>query len=308
MNAAIVRDFAKAAYRKGLHQLSRFGRDGRNIFEEEWDLLIVIDACRLDLFREAIDRRPIEPAVGSRWSVDSMTREWMSKTFVEDFAGEQSQTRYICGNPFSSEAVDEGRLAALDEVWRHQWDSEHGTLLPRPLTDRAIDHGRSEDQKTERVIVHYMQPHWPFLDALELSDGRGWDISGFADNGDSDYRAWDNNPDDVWERLRLGEIDRDGAWRAYRENLHRVLDDVAVLLKNYDAERAVITSDHGNALGEWGIYGHPMHMPLRCLREVPWAETTAIDERTHEPDPANLKTKEIDEEVGQKLTRLGYLK
>lgn len=302
----MIRELLQAAYRKGLHQVSRARPRGRNVFEAEWDLLVVVDACRLDLFREAVaDGEFRFGEVDSIWSVDSMTRAWMRKTFVEAYAEELARTHYVCGNPFSSDAVDGGRLASLDEVWRYHWDDEAGTLRPRPLTDRAISRGRELCGTDDRLLVHYMQPHWPFLEAPETSAGEGMDLGGFV-GGDERYSAWENDPNDVWERFRRGEVSEAVVWRGYLDNLRLVLRDVELLLENFDAERAVVTSDHGNAMGEWGIYGHPLHMPIGALRRVPWTETSATDERTHEPDPAHLESRTVDEDVASKLTQLGY--
>jgi hypothetical protein len=301
----VSRELLQAAYRKALHQVSRTRQPGTNVFEREWDLLVIVDACRLDLYREAVaDGEFRFGEVDSVRSLDSMTRAWMQKTFVDRYADELERTHYLCGNPFSSDAVDGGRLASLDEVWRYHWDDDSGTLRPRPLTDRAIAHGRERGGADDRLLVHYMQPHWPFLRALETSGGEGLDLGGFVDDGQ--YSAWENDPDDVWERLRRGLVSGTEVWEGYLDNLRLVLDDVELLLENYDAERAVISSDHGNAMGEWGIYGHPLHMPLSVLRRVPWVETSASDERTHEPDPAHLESRSVDEDVASKLTQLGY--
>lgn len=304
------RELLQAAYRKALHQISRVHNPGTNVFEREWDLLVIVDACRLDLYREAVaDGEFGFGEVDSVWSLDSMTRAWMRKTFVESYTDELSRTHYLCGNPFSSDAVDGSRLASLDEVWRYHWDDDSGTLRPRPLTDRAIAHGREsegeEDGGTDRLLVHYMQPHWPFLRAPETSGGEGLDLGGFVGD-DGGYSAWENDPDDVWERLRHGLVSESEVWEGYLDNLRLVLRDVELLLENYDAERVVISSDHGNAMGEWGIYGHPLHMPLSVLRRVPWIETSASDERTHEPDPANLESRSVDDDIASKLTQLGY--
>lgn len=301
------REFLRAAYRKALHNVSKVRGRGRNVFAESWDLLIVVDACRLDLYREVVSGGEFAFGdIGSIWSLDSMTRAWMEKTFVEPHAAELERTHYICGNPFSSEAIDGEQLASLDEVWRYHWDDEVGTIHPRPLTDRAIAHGRERERdEDERLLVHYMQPHWPFLRAPDTSGGQGLDIEGIVGESEQ-YQAWENNPHDVWERLRRGTVTEDEVWAGYLDNLRLVLRDIELLLENYHAGRVVITSDHGNAMGEWGIYGHPLHMPLAVLRRVPWVETSATDERTHGPDPMHLESRGISTDVTAKLDRLGY--
>ena len=277
------------------------------MFEAEWDVLLVVDGCRLDLFEEVVRDGAFPFAdVGSIWSLDSMTRAWMRKTFVHRYADELERTHYICGNPFSLEAINGEHLGSLDETWRFHWDEEVGTIRPRPLTDRAIAYGRERTaDESERLLVHYMQPHWPFLRAPETSAGQGLDIEGIVGETEQ-YQAWENNPNDVWERLRRGTVTEEEVWAGYLDNLRLVLRDIELLLENYDAERVVITSDHGNAMGEWGIYGHPLHMPLAVLRRVPWAETSATDQRTHDPDPTYLESRSVGADVAAKLDQLGY--
>jgi hypothetical protein len=81
--------------------------------------------------------------------------------------------------------------------------------------------------------------------------------------------------------LQAGEVERDEVWSNYRANLEYVLDSVAVLLENVDGE-VLITADHGNLLGEFGLYGHPDHVPIKALKRVPWCTTTARETGSHE--------------------------
>ena len=294
----MAREFLWAAYRKALHKVSKLRQPGQNVFEEEWDVLLVVDGCRLDLFEEAVRDGTFPFGNGrSIWSLDSMTRAWMQKTFVESYASELERTHYICGNPFSSEAIDGEQLASLDETWRYHWDDEVGTIHPRPLTDRAIALARRLDP--ERLVVHYMQPHHPFVpDPL---DGDG----GLARTGRHSNTA---NP---WVALRRGEVSADRVWNAYEANLRYVLREVEALAENVDG-RIAVTADHGNLFGEWGLYGHPMHTPVPALLAVPWAETDGVDSGEREPDlrpPEPLPVSRVygAESDRDRLDSLGYL-
>lgn len=66
-----------------------------------------------------------------------------------------------------------------------------------------------------------------------------------------------------------------------------VSNDLETLLETVDADRVVVTSDHGNTIGECGTFGHH-GVPLDVLRRVPWVETDATDTGSFEPsiDPA----------------------
>jgi len=224
-------------------------------------------------------------------SVDTMTREWMHGNFHDEYEAEMAETVYVCGNPMSQKMLDPDDFALLDEVWKYAWDDEVGTMPPRPVTDRAISLGRS--RSPERMILHYMQPHFPFIPEPDLD--HGIDIDRFGE------LPWDN----VWDRLRKGQLDQSDVCSAYRKNLDYVLEDIAILLDNIQAEKVAITSDHGNAIGEWGIYGHPIHMPIHSIQSVPWIRTTADDERTH--DPEEVQRNSSNASVEQRLEQLGYL-
>lgn len=279
----------RPVYHKGLQGVSRVTDPGVPIYERDWDLLVVVDACRFDLMQEVAPACGFDDVERVR-SLDSMTLTWMEKNFVPAYAAEMAETAYVCGNPFSKAALDAADFATLDEVWRHVWE-DPGTVPPRAITDRAIEVAREENP--DRLVAHYMQPHCPFLSRPDLTRGKSLD-----DFGRQEWR-------DVWQKLRAGDLSRDEVWAGYRENLELAMDDVAVLLDNVDAETAVVTSDHGNALGERFVYGHPPGMPLSCLRTVPWIETTAVDGGTRDPEVA--AETDVETSRGEQLAALGYV-
>ncbi len=285
-----ARESLRPAYHKGLQGLSRLRPPGTPIYDRDWDLLVVVDACRLDLMREVAPGYGFVDEVRAVRSLDSMTLQWMRRNFVPEYGAEMAETAYVCGNPFSAEALDADEFRALDEVWRYVWE-DPGTVPPRAITDRTVAAAREHDP--DRIVAHYMQPHCPFLSRPEMTRGKRLD------------RFGDQEWEDVWQKLRAGRVGREEVWAGYRENLELAMDDVELLLANVDADRAVITSDHGNALGEWFVYGHPPGMPMDCLRVVPWIETTAVDRGTHEPTTEAESGTETDRAA--QLAALGYV-
>lgn len=262
---------------------------GTNVYERDWDLLVVLDACRTDLLREVAPNYEFIGDVESIESVGSMSEEWLVKTFMPEYADELRDTVHVTANVFSEEVLDADNFRDLDEVWRYAWDDDSGIVPPRPVTDRAIHHGRTRDP--DRLIVHYMQPHHPFI-----ADG--------VPEFESDPFGREGNAT-VVDALRRGDIGYEEFWAAYRANLELVLADVRLLLSNYDAERAVLTADHGDALGEWGIYDHPAGFLHPIVRNVPWAETEGVDEGTYEP--STERGRSGGEDVEQRLRDLGYV-
>ncbi len=156
---------------------------------------------------------------------------------------------------------------------------------------------------SKRFIIHYLQPHAPYLSLCEVS--RGYvDADINADRVLIDAAGplkksrfknkllkiisqplkktniLTNKPEWVLKKL-LGIPPRapmEAAWRsagkkglqeAYRANLEIVLDQVAVLVEHLSG-RIIITADHGELLGEDKCYAHPPGSTNPILKEVPW--------------------------------------
>ncbi|WP_181686641.1 hypothetical protein [Halorhabdus salina] len=257
---------------------------GTPIWEEDWDICIVLDACRWDLMNEVeADYDFVDD--NAKYSVASSSGEWIPKTFD---GVDTSEVAYVTANPFSKMLLDDEDFLVLDEVWDYAVDEAIRTIPADAVTDRGITAYRKHNP--DKLILHYMQPHYPFVpnpmdDGLPLHD--------FGQN------PWD----DVWDKLHASEVDRDEVWRNYRANLEYVLDSVNTLLDNIDGE-VLITADHGNLLGEWGLYGHPDKVPIKALKRVPWCKTQATDTGTYEPEDWSETDAAQDRE--ELLRDLGY--
>lgn len=260
------------------------------IYEHEWDLMVVLDACRLDLLQSVKSEYSFIGSVDQFDSPASHSVGWIKENFSEKYADIISNTAYITGNPHTDKINEEIDFEYLYEGWKHAWDKSLGTVPPRPLTDKTIDYCRAESP--DRTIVHYMQPHAPFISDGELIFERYVD------------RSEDGRYSTEWPAFQRDEIDIDEFWQGYQDALRCVLDDVALLLENVNANRVVITADHGNSLGEKGIYEHPPGVPLSSLREVPWVKTAATDTNSYEPDRSSTADSNIS--VEEKLEALGY--
>ncbi len=282
-------ELTREIYKFALHKTHPY-TERTSIFDREWDLLIVIDACRYDLFESVASEYGYIDTVDSIQSVQSNTKEWMRETFLntdEDL----SDIAYICGNPFSREMLQGSGFTRLDEVWEYGWDGELGTLPPRAVTDRTISAGR--EQSSERIIAHYMQPHCPFVGGNPMQK--------------KTIKDWGNDhTSDIWGLLKRGAVTKEQVWENYRLNLEYVLDEIEVLVNNIETDTAVICSDHGNSLGEWRIYGHPKSMPFSSVRTVPWATVSTTDANQFTP-ALSRDSDNIDEmQVNDRLKALGY--
>jgi hypothetical protein len=264
---------------------------GEPVYERNWDVLILLDGCRLDLMESVSDEYGFVPeSVPAVRSLASISNTWMERTFTDDYSAEVRNTCYVTANPFSDDYIDEARFGDVDEVWQYAWDDDLGTVPARSVTDRTIDMARSRD--CGRLIAHYMQPHFP---SVPEPVGSSMDLDSFGSDWDS-----------VWDRLCAGDIAEDVVWESYRENLRYVLDDVVLLLENLDAGMVVISADHGNAMGQWGQYGHPGGVPIAPLRNVPWVKTTATDTGSYDPELEEDRGSSTTDAVRSRLKDLGY--
>lgn len=280
---------------------------GTNVFELDWDVLLILDTCRIDALQELSDEYGFLNSVGSITSVGSSSSEWISCTFTDEYEDLINKTVYVSANAYAERVLVErefpdsnrglswsnwntiraDELLELDQPWKYAPNPHHGHIRPNHITDRAIANHRKH--KPERMIVHYSQPHPPY--------------TANADNEDRELYEYEKDP---WSYLKSGG-DEENVWNAYLDNLRMVLDQVEIIIDNIDAEKVAISADHGEAFGEWGIYWHPMGVLHPKLRKVPWVETTAHDSGEYEPklDPDEMKDHK---RVNEHLEDLGYIK
>lgn len=265
---------------------------GTNVFEREWDVLVILDACRTDALQELAPEYSFLDDIESIWSVGSTSHEWYVKTFVEDYREMLAETALISSNPFAEHTLINGEypprhpcpfdltawrtvstedLAYFELTRRHDRPfadvstlAPHSTTVQDPsyVTDRAIIAGRKD---FEKVVVHYFQPHRPFIYNLVRNNVRMTSLE-----------------DEPYEAGRSGEANIDDIWPLYLDNLRLVLDSVQELLKNVDGTVA-LTADHGELFGEFRQYGHFQSIPHPKLKKVPWVEVTGTDTGTKRP-------------------------
>jgi hypothetical protein len=252
------------------------------MWDEDWDICVVLDACRWDLVPE-VDREFLTE--DWKYSVASSSGEWIPKTFS---GRDNSTVAYVTANPYSKTLLSKEDFFILDEVWKYGFDTDIRTIPADVVTDEAI---RAWNRDPDQLIVHYMQPHHPFI-PKPMDEG--------LPRQDFDSQPWDN----VWHKLRKDEVDRDEVWQGYVANLNYVLDHVETLLENTSGE-VLITADHGNLLGEFGMYAHPDWVPLPALKRVPWVKTEAENVGSYEPtDHPSQKQEQTSR--SEQLEALGY--
>lgn len=285
----------------------RFPPAGRSrVVDREWDTLLLLDACRYDLFEETLRDHPLPGELSMRRSMESGTPGYLAENFA---GGTFHDVVYVTANPYVDTELPPGTFHEVVPVWRDGWDEELATVTPERMAEAARQADAEHPDK--RLVVHFNQPHTPFI-GEERIEGRGMaNLRARAVGGERTTDA--RTP---FERLGAGELDRETVWRAYRSNLERVLPVVESLLEEFEGLTAV-TSDHGNALGEraWPfpvrVYGHPLGVLIPALIEVPWlAHRNGPRRETVAEPPVQSEGEEggdgPGEEVRDRLRDLGY--
>ena len=317
---AVDKTISELAIRIPATYINTLSTIGTNVFSRDWDLLVLLDTCRVDALQEIASEYDFLGDIGSLRSVGGRSPEWIAKTFTEQYEGDIRNTAYLSANAFSQEilrnrhhesasrgdvnlaysllsripTVDVSSLGRFEYLYGYEPVGTDGPLghkdggtPPRYVTDRGIAVGR--DYEFDRLILHYLQPHPPYV-ANALKEGR----------------ELKQHERDWWGYL--GETgDYETIWDTYLDELRYVLDDVELLLKNMDAETVVISADHGEAFGEYWEYGHHTGSVNPYVRNVPWVETTATDQHTYTPTtepPVNGGSDEASTE--DRLEALGY--
>jgi hypothetical protein len=222
-----------------------------NVYEKEWDNLIILDACRHDLYEK------VNGETESRITLASSSAEYIRKNFSE---GDFSDIVYVSGNPFFSESHFEnltGRKPSnvfheVFHTYMTDWDEDQNTILPKPLMRDAQTAKKLFPNK--RLVVHFMQPHHPFI---------GYQFEDAGAHPDK------NRSRKIWKRTMKGEYDREEIYTAYKENLEYVMDEIDEFLEQLEG-KTIITADHGNLIGENGLFGHGLKSKAKGLRKVPW--------------------------------------
>ena len=135
---------------------------GTHIYDEDWDLLIILDACRVDVLESVASEYDFIETVESRWSIGSHSHEWLAKTFSEDYADEIENTTYISGNGHTHETfvecdyppdetvpfcrpdwqtVETDAFGNLDMLWEKAHQEELG-VPPHAIADRTAEVAR----------------------------------------------------------------------------------------------------------------------------------------------------------------------
>ena len=223
----------------------------------DWNLLIVLDACRLDVCRDAVDW-PVQQVQ----TPASCTPDWLSKVADADlFAGKTILTANPQYDKFTFGAD------SVEHFWESHWDDALQTVLPEPILDRVSDH---LSDNTSPIVAHLQQPHWPYVARIDDN----WELA-YPDLG-----PWDHTDDEIRSMqvaMARGKIDTEQAYWAYKASVRSIWRTLLPVIETWVANnnRVVVTADHGELFGgvrDWTMCEHPCKVDIRPLTAVPWVE------------------------------------
>lgn len=102
-----------------------YGTGGIDVMDQDWDNLIILDACRADYFEQVADLSIFDEyrVVTSKASA---TPEFVEKTFT---GREFGDTVYVNSNPHISRDAPDSFHKRYD-LWTEAFDDENGTVMP----------------------------------------------------------------------------------------------------------------------------------------------------------------------------------
>lgn len=303
-NKNISKDAKRFIYKK-LRKLTK--NKGVFVMRQDWDNLIILDACRYDMFAGL---NHVDGKLECKTSRGAATGEFL----IENFKGQKCyDTIYITANPLVNYHVG-NCFARIVSVWESDWNEEFGTVMPEAVVQSTLQTNREHPDK--RLIIHFMQPHYPFIGKKtreKIGDHEGVlgrDLMLGQQNVVHKKRL-------IWNMLKQGEIDKNTVWNAYEENLQIVLGHAEALLKDLGG-KTIISSDHGNLFAErvfpflWlKEYGHPEYCTAANVLKVPWLVIEGEKRRQIREAKECIPSKSVEnleiEDIKEKLQALGYL-
>jgi len=235
----------------------------RDLLKAKQFLLIVLDDARYDVF-ENVHLRYLKGVLHKAVVPPPHTYGWLPRVFS---LPEFNNVRIF----YASIVIETHDIRIKDFVPRSRDIEVYAvkpkklkylkTVLPNEVNEVVRNIGLSG-----RDIVWYAQPHFPWICDIELSSLLMHEVL------IHDFVP----PDTVGNALKRHDIRRERILKAYYCNMEVALRGIKELLEYIHESRLrynriVITSDHGEMLGEYGLYLHQEY-DLPQLTIVPWFE------------------------------------
>jgi hypothetical protein len=272
-----------------------------SVSEEDWDNLIILDACRYDIFAEEYS------GVGKlqrRYSRSPYSPSFFQKNFTD---GPYFDIVSITANPHHKQRLEDSQFHSVSHLWNTHWNEEIKNVHPRAVKDVAIE--ANETYPNKRLMIHFMQPHAPFIGPW-AQENIGIHTGNEHSRQDAIQGYYDKDQTNPYILAAKGTIEDSELEQGYRENLNIVLKYTKDLISKLDG-KTVVTADHGELLGErawpypWKMYQHPPILAGKLL-EVPWLVIDSEDRREIISEEPTEVMDDINLDTQKRLKYLGY--
>jgi len=237
------------------------------IDDTDWDLCILIDSCRYDVFEQVYRNFfKSKPRVKKACSHCAKTKEFMQNHLNRPYV----DMIYVNHTFNIGYWIPDTKFFKLVDVWETHWDREKwGTIMPWDMTDVSLKYIKKYPEK--RLMVHYVQAHTPYLlkgyeefNKIEYTPERCLDG---VKKGKKDSRRWNMfyqgvmrrylgyertwrwllfmgiEPSDYFGRV-YKKFGMKGLIDGYRDNMKIVLKEAKRLIDNSGRKKILISADH----------------------------------------------------------------
>jgi len=227
------------------------------IAERRWRTMIILDACRRDVFARCIGQTRL---TGVAMPVNSNvihTEAW----YMLNWQGPAPDVVLASGHPKPWDIHLHNSFYRALPLWKLDSFPE-----PGPVLDEAVKAAR--EYSAHRLLVHLVPPHLPYVGPR----GQAWqDKHIWSYDADTPGLPHDGKP--IYTIVR--EYGAANGWDElrgyYAESLLTALGCIERVIGRFKPP-VVITADHGELIGEDGQYRHEIMHP--AVQTVPWFEVT----------------------------------
>ena len=272
---------------------------GISIFNEYWDNLIILDACRFDFFHNVSKKMNLKGKLKKIRSKGATTVTFLRENFTKK---KYDDIVYITANPYVDKIL-KNKFHRIISVWNNGWDEENHTVLPETMVKYTLKAIKKYPEK--RLIIHFIQPHYPYI-GYPIRDKsfeflRESLIKNSKQKGSQKYKKFlEFYTTDIYAMLKP-KLHK----KLYKKNLEKAIYSVQKLL-SFLGGKTIITSDHGESFGEFifpiipiKIFGHRQGFRTPALINVPWFVIKNSYKKTKIKNKGKNEQKIIKEKIEQ---------
>lgn len=228
-----------------------YGYEQKTFIEKkDWDVLIILDACRYDIFSIQLHNTMLNGKLCQVNSNSANTEEWYRNYWGEN----HKDIILISAHPRAFATECHYNFFQSYGLWdKRNW------IEPEVALKKLI---QIQDQYDKKFLVHLIPPHLPYIGEKGKEFLKELGVEGSGIN--------------VYKKVE--EYGKENGWRrpyeCYVENVQTVLEIIEEYIPKIKG-KIVISADHGELIGDYGIYNHN----YRCFEifHVPWFKVKKND-------------------------------